>query len=55
MLVCFQATGPYFRKRKALAVGIMASGSGVGVITIPYIIRSIFDSYHFGGAVLLYS
>ncbi|XP_067942293.1 monocarboxylate transporter 12-like [Watersipora subatra] len=47
-------SGPYFRKRKALAIGLIASGSGVGSIILPSIIRFLFNNVHFSGALLIY-
>ncbi|XP_067951282.1 monocarboxylate transporter 12-B-like [Watersipora subatra] len=46
-------SAPYFRKRKALAVGIIASGSGIGWILLPYVYRYLFDNYEYSGAFLL--
>lgn len=53
-LTCFLVTGQYFKKRKALAVGIVASGSGVGTIVLPYIMRGLYDNFDYTGATLLY-
>lgn len=47
-------SGQYFKKRKALALGLIASGSGIGTIIIPHIYRLLFDNFDFGGACLLY-
>lgn len=47
-------TQPYFDKRKALAIGITAGGSGVGTLTIPNILRQLFDHLSFTEAVLVY-
>ncbi|XP_067951220.1 monocarboxylate transporter 14-like [Watersipora subatra] len=47
-------SGSYFRKRKALALGIIASGSGFGYAIISYLLRFLFDNYSFGGACMLY-
>lgn len=53
-LVSFTAYAQYFDKRKALALGITASGSGVGTIILPAILRALFDSFPFPSAMLLY-
>ena len=44
----------YFKKKKAFAFGIVMSGSGVGSIIIPFVMRPLFDNYDFTGAMLLY-
>ncbi|XP_067951518.1 monocarboxylate transporter 12-like [Watersipora subatra] len=43
----------YFDKKKALALGIIASGSGIAAIILPHIYRVLFDNYSFSGACLL--
>lgn len=53
-LVAFTAYTNYFDKKKALAVGVTASGSGVGTITIPIFLRYLFDHYSFSSTMLLY-
>lgn len=45
---------PYFDKRKALALGIIAGGSGVGTLTIPNMLRYLFDSLGFTGGIIIY-
>ena len=44
----------YFDKQRASALGITACGSGVGTLTLPYIIRYLYDNYDYKGATLLY-
>ena len=44
----------YFKKKKAFAFGIVMSGSGVGSIIIPFVMRPLFDNYDFTGAMLLH-
>lgn len=53
-LSAFTAYGPYFDKKKALSVGISSSGSGIGTILIPVLLRALFDNYSFSGAMLIY-
>ena len=53
-MVCFLVSGQYFIKHKALAVGIVAGGSGIGTLTLPHIMRALYDNFDFGGASLLY-
>ena len=47
-------SGPYFREKRGLAIGLVAAGSGIGTFTIPYILRGLFKLYDFSGAMLLY-
>ena len=53
-LSAFTAYGPYFDKKKAISVGISGSGSGLGTIIIPIILRTLFDNYSFTGAMLIF-
>ena len=53
-MVCFLVSGQYFIKNKALAIGIVSAGSGIGTITLPYIMRAFYDNFDFSGASLLY-
>ncbi|XP_067951111.1 monocarboxylate transporter 12-B-like [Watersipora subatra] len=53
-MVPLLVSGPYFQKRKALALGIIASGAGVGFMIIPYVLRLLFDNFSFRGACMLY-
>jgi MFS family permease len=53
-LSVFTAFAPYFKKRRALSLGLTASGSGFGMIIIPIILRKLFDNFTFSGAMLLY-
>ena len=54
MLTALMVTGDYFNRHKAVALGIAAAGSGVGQLVIPYVLRGLFDSMGFSGALLLY-
>lgn len=53
-LVSFTAYQNYFDKRKALALGITASGSGLGSLVVPILLRALFDFYPFQSAMLLF-
>ena len=53
-LAAYTAHIPYFDKKKALAMGLAGSGSGIGTIAIPPLLRFLFDNYSFSGAMLLY-
>ena len=53
-LIVFLVSDQYFLKRKALAVGVITTGAGVGGVIIPFIIRGLYDNYGFSGASLLY-
>lgn len=55
MLDALLVSVPYFNKRKALALGIVSSGSGVGQLVLPLILRVLFDYYGFTGAMILFS
>ena len=52
-LSAFTAFAPYFDKRKALSVGITASGAGIGTVVLPVILRTLFDNYSFSGALTI--
>ena len=53
-MIVFLVSDQYFIKWKAMAVAIIASGAGLGTITLPYIMRALYDNYDFAGASLLY-
>ena len=53
-LTSLTAYSNYFDKRKAIALGITASGAGVGGICIPPILRVLFDHFDFSSALLLF-
>lgn len=54
LLTALLVSGEYFEKRKALALGITAAGSGVGQLIVPYILRFLFDEMGFSNTMLLY-
>ena len=54
MLAVLTAFAPYFDKRKALSLALTASGSGLGMIIVPPILRQLFDNFSFSGALTLY-
>lgn len=49
----YVATGKYFYKRRALAVGITFCGGGVGTIVLVPLTRLIIDTYTWRGAMLI--
>ena len=53
-MVCFTNFAPYFDKNRALAVGLMAAGSGLGSVICTKLIRFLFDTCTFTGALVLY-
>jgi len=53
-LSAFTAFGPYFNKRKALAMGLAAAGSGFGTMIMPNMLRALFDNFGFTGALIVY-
>jgi len=52
--VAIMASSPYFVEKKALAVGLTTTGSGIGAFAIPPILRGLFDAFGFSGALLIY-
>ena len=52
-LCALLVSGQYFREKKALAIGLVACGAGIGSVVLPYIYRFLFDFYGFSGACLL--
>lgn len=50
----FISTGPYFDKKKGIALGITTAGSGLGALVVPHILRALFDEMDFSSALLLY-
>ncbi|XP_060573753.1 monocarboxylate transporter 12-B-like [Ruditapes philippinarum] len=52
-LSSFVATGKYFKKRRALAVGISFSGGGIGTLVFLPIARLIIDTFRWRGAMLI--
>lgn len=53
-LSAYTAYNEYFNKKKALSIGLATSGSGIGTIAIPPLLRWLFDNFSFSGAILLY-
>ena len=47
--------GHYFRRRRALAMGIVAAGSSVGGVCLPIMFSRLFDQIGFGMSFLLVS
>jgi len=54
MVVVFSAFSDYFSKHRGLAVGLMASGSGLGGLVIPKLLRYLFETYEFREALICY-
>lgn len=54
ILCAILVNGQYFDKKKALSLGIVGSGCGVGTLIIPYVLRPLFDHMDFTSAMLLY-
>lgn len=42
---CYVVTSQYFEKRRSIATGIIASGSGIGVIAVAPILRGLLNSF----------
>ncbi|XP_067948714.1 monocarboxylate transporter 9-like isoform X2 [Watersipora subatra] len=55
MVVVFSAFADYFSKHKGLAVGIMASGSGLGSLVVPQLFSYLFQIYTFRDALICYA
>lgn len=53
-MAAFLAPNPYFDKRAGLAIGIVSAGSGIGQLAVTAILRTLFDSFGFSGALLIY-
>lgn len=51
---CLLVSSQYFKLRKALAVGIITSGGGIGTLTIPYLLRLLFDHMTYSETMLIY-
>ncbi|XP_033761109.1 monocarboxylate transporter 9-like [Pecten maximus] len=45
--------GKYFKKRRGLAMGLVASGNSLGGFLLPYLFRYLFDEYGLRGALLI--
>lgn len=54
-LNAFMVSTDYFKKRKALALGLIASGGGIGSVVVPNLIRVLFERLGFSGALVVYS
>ena len=53
-LTALLVSGQYFEKRKALALGFIASGSGIATMVLPNVYRLLFDHLDFTSACLFY-
>ena len=54
MVVSFSAFADYFSVHRGLAVGTMASGSGLGSLVVPKLLSYLFDNYTFRNALIFY-
>ncbi|XP_033761914.1 monocarboxylate transporter 13-like [Pecten maximus] len=52
---CTTLVSFYFTKRRALANGIVLSGSGLGSFTFPYFYRFVIDEFGFHGSMFIVS
>ena len=43
---CYVVTSLYFNKRQSIATGIIASGSGIGVLAVAPILQVLLDNFH---------
>lgn len=43
---CYVVTSLYFNKRQSIATGIIASGSGIGVLTVAPILQALLNDFH---------
>ena len=50
-LCAFVMVGHYFERRRALATGIVACGSGVGMFVVPPLSVTLLNSYRWQGAL----
>lgn len=53
-LSTYTASGPYFNKKKALAIGLSTAGAGAGLLVVPVVLRLFFNNFPFSGAMTLY-
>ena len=54
MVVVYTAFADYFSKHRALAVGFVASGSGLGGLVIPQLITYLFKVLAYREALICY-
>jgi predicted MFS family arabinose efflux permease len=52
---CFTVVNFYFKRRRALANGILFFGGGVGTVLFPYLDKFLIDLYGLQGAILMIS
>ncbi|XP_067942235.1 monocarboxylate transporter 12-B-like [Watersipora subatra] len=55
VIVALTSYCDYFDKKKALALGLTAAGSGIFSAILPNLLRVLFDNFTFSGAILLYA
>lgn len=54
-MIAVTAFAPYFERHRALAIGIVGAGAGIGGIICPQLITYLVDEYGFRGALICYS
>ena len=54
MVVVYTAFADYFSKHRALAVGFVASGSGLGGLVVPQLITYLFKALAYREALICY-
>ncbi|XP_055998590.1 monocarboxylate transporter 12-like isoform X4 [Ostrea edulis] len=52
---CFTVVNFYFKRRRALAIGIVLFGTGVGSVLFPFLYKMLLDLYGLQGAVIVIS
>lgn len=52
MVVIFTAFASYFSKHKALAMGLVAAGSGLGGLVNPKLLQFLFDTLNYRDALI---
>ena len=54
-MVAITVFAPYFNRHRALAIGIVGAGAGVGGIICPLLFSYLFQNFSFRYALMLYS
>jgi MFS family permease len=52
---CFTVINFYFKRRRALAMGVVLFGAGVGSVLFPYLYKFLIDLYGLQGAIIIIS
>ena len=53
-VICLMVAPVYFEKRRGSAIAIVMTGSGVGQVMLPLIIRALIDAFSFRGVILVF-